>query len=233
MDKRKSYYIILDTETCNGLIEEDKLNLSCSLVYDIGWQVIDKKGNVNESYSFCVKEIFEDEKELMTSAYYANKIPQYLIEIAEGKRVIEKFFNIRKILFENCRKYNVKAISAHNMRFDYNALNNTQRWLTKSKYRYFMPYGVQLFDTMFMALDTIAKQKGYIRYCKENNYMTKHKIPRPRVTAEILYRYISGNDNFIEKHTGLEDVEIEVEIFVVCMSKHKKMRKLLFKEGKK
>ena len=43
IDKRKTYLMSIDTETCNGLIDEKgKLDLSQSLVYDIGWQVVDK-----------------------------------------------------------------------------------------------------------------------------------------------------------------------------------------------
>ena len=54
------------------------------------------------------------------------------------------------------------------------------------------------------------------------------KSGRPQATAEILYRYISGDDDFIESHTGLEDVMIEKEIFVHCMRQHKPMRKKCF-----
>ena len=46
IDRRKNYYMVLDTETCNGIVVNDKLDLSQSLVYDIGFQVIDKKGTV-------------------------------------------------------------------------------------------------------------------------------------------------------------------------------------------
>ena len=58
--------------------------------------------------------------------------------------------------------------------------------------------------------------------------MTNNKTPQVRLTAEILYRYITGDDNFVESHTGLEDVMIEKEIFKACMAKHKPMRKKLF-----
>ena len=53
--------------------------------------------------------------------------------------------------------------------------------------------------------------------------MTAHKASRPQAKAEVLYRYISGNDSFIEKHTGLEDVMIEKEIFTKCIIQHKKI----------
>lgn len=228
MDKRKNYYIVLDTETCNGIMTEEGLDLSCSLVYDIGWQVIDKQGNVYKKRSFITKEIFYGEKDLMTSAYYAEKIPNYIKEIKEGKRIVASYYNIRQALLKDCKEWNIKAIVAHNARFDYNATNVTERWLTKSKYRYFFPYNIPIYDTMKMASSTIAKEKGYINFCKREGYMTKHKTPRVRVTAEVLYKYISGNYDFIESHTGLEDVKIESQIFAACMAKHKKINKLLW-----
>ena len=47
--------------------------------------------------------------------------------------------------------------------------------------------------------------------------MTNHATPRPRFTAEVLWRYISKNNDFVESHTGLKDVEIEKEIFTKCL----------------
>ena len=41
-----------------------------------------------------------------------------------------------------------------------------------------------------------------------------------RYTAEILYRYLTRNNDFIESHTGLEDVMIEKEIFVECIKRN-------------
>ena len=82
-----------------------------------------------------------------------------------------------------------------------------------------------------MARDTIAKQKTYQAFCFKNGYVTKHKKPRVRLTAEILYRYITMDTTFIESHTGLEDVLIEKEIFARCMRQHKKMKRSIFKES--
>ena len=59
--------------------------------------------------------------------------------------------------------------------------------------------------------------------------MTNHKTPRPRTTAEILYRYLSGNNDFVEEHTGLEDVLIEIEIFVQATRQKKKMKRSPYK----
>jgi hypothetical protein len=45
-----------------------------------------------------------------------------------------------------------------------------------------------------------------------------------------LFRYISQNNDFVESHTGLEDVMIEKEIMAYCFRKHKAMKSKLFKE---
>jgi hypothetical protein len=49
-----------------------------------------------------------------------------------------------------------------------------------------------------------------------------------QVKAEVLYRFISGDNDFIESHTGLEDVLIEKEIFAYCVKQKKAMRRNLF-----
>ena len=60
-NKMKTYYMGIDTETANGFMSEDgKLDLSNSLVYDVGWQIIDKEGKVYCTKSFVVAEIFLD-----------------------------------------------------------------------------------------------------------------------------------------------------------------------------
>lgn len=224
---KRNYYIVLDTETC-PLVKDGEVNPFNMWCYDIGYAVIDKKGRVYETRSYIVKDIFFQEEECMKSAYYAEKIPRYMADIASGKRKVASFYEIRRELKELCEKYEVKAIMAHNARFDKGALDNTQRWLTKSKYRYFYPYGVELWDTLKMAKSIMPNKPTYVRWCKNNGYMTKHKKPQVRLTAEILWRYISQDDDFIESHTGLEDVMIEKEIFAYLIRQHKKMNKALY-----
>lgn len=228
MDKRKHYLIGLDTETCNGIMVDDKLDLSQSLVYDIGWAVTDRKGNIYETKSFVIYEIFVGMKDVMRSAYYAEKIPRYWEDIKSGRRRLVSFYTMRNELLNDMVKYNCNTVFAHNAGFDFRALNNTERYITKSKYRFFFPRNTIIWDTLKMSNDTIVKQKSYTKFCDNNDYKTKHKPPRNRATAEILYRYITGNNDFEESHTGLEDVLIETEILAHCFRQHKKMRKLLY-----
>ena len=218
IDRRKSYYLTIDTETANGF--EDPI------VYDIGGCIHDKKGNVYETFSYIIYETFCTMQDLMQTAYYSKKIPMYKKQIASGQRKIVRYATAKKKIHELCKQYNVKAIIAHNARFDYRSTTRTQRYITKSKVRYFLPYGIPIWDTLKMAQDTICKQVHYKEWAYLNGYLTKNG--RVRATAEILYRYISGDNNFIENHTGLEDVLIEKEIFAHCMAQHKKMRKECF-----
>lgn len=215
LDKRKNYYLTIDTETTN--------TIENPIVFDIGGCVYDKRGNTYETFSFVIYDTFVLMRDLTNCAFYASKLPQYEQDIKNGTRKLVNYSTAKKHIEKICKKYHIKAIIAHNMPFDYRACTGTQRYLTKSKYRFFFPYGIELWDTLKMATDTICKQKTYIRFCEENGYLKSNGTPR--ATAEILYRYISGNNDFIESHTALEDTEIEKEIFLKCLRQHKKMRK--------
>ena len=226
IDKRKTYILVVDTETANGTVtKEGKTDFRDCQVYDFGYAVIDKSGNVYDTGSFVNSQIFE-KNYLMKSAYYAEKIPQYKEDIKSGKRILTDWFTIKQEVKRICDLYNIKAICAHNAAFDVRACNSTQRYLTKSKFRYFFPYGIEIWDSLKMARDVILKQPTYIRFCEKNGYTTA--TGKPKATAEILYRYIILNNDFIEKHTGLEDVLIEKEIIAYCFRQKRKMRKCLY-----
>ena len=226
IDKRIGYKIVLDTETCPIDKELTEVVPSNMWTYDCGWAVVDKRGKVYKERSYVNADIFCDEKELMKSSYYAKKIPMYWEDIKNGKRVLTTFANIRKALLEDIEEFGVTEIYAHNMRFDYGTLTTTQRWLTKSKYRYFFPKDVVICDTLKMARDVILKMPTYKRFCEQNELLTKKG--RLSASAENLYRFIIKDPTFVESHTGLEDVMIEKEILAYCYKQKKKMRKKLW-----
>lgn len=230
IDRRKRYFLIFDTETCNSSNSHGEVDPTSALVYDFGFVIADKHGNIYEKGSYIVSDVFIGMRDLMYSAYYANKIPLYTKAITSGQQHICSYFELKKIVAEVMAKYNCNTVVAHNCYFDYCATNATQRYLTKSKYRYFFPFGTVYYDSLKMARDTICKQKSYRKFCEKNNYLTAHKTPQPRASAEILYRYITQNTSFNEEHTGLEDALIGTKIFAHCYRQHKKMRKTLFVE---
>ena len=56
------------------------------------------------------------------------------------------------------------------MRFDYGTLNTTQRWLSKSQYRYFFPYGTEIHCIMKMAKQVLFTQKQFIEKGQINTW---------------------------------------------------------------
>lgn len=210
-------YLMLDTETTN--------EIECPFCYDIGFSAISDNGKVLEKHSYVVADIFLD-KELMSSAYFADKIPQYWEDINTGKRKLRKWSTIRAIVKDVMAQYDINTVIAHNMRFDYCSTNTTQRYLTCSKWRYFFPYGTKFACTLKMAREVFGKDEEYIAFCEKNEYLTAYG--EPRFTAEILYRYLTHNLDFVESHTGLEDVEIETQIFFACKNQMPQVDGLLW-----
>lgn len=218
MSRRKTMMLVIDTETCNSLEQP--------LVYDIGYAICDREGNKVLERSFVAAEIFLDQKELMKSCYYAKKIPQYWEDIKAGKRELKSLFNIRKQIHADMKKHKVKLVGAYNMGFDKRALNNTIRYCSKSLIRWFFPFGTEYFCIWNMACQVILSQTSYIKFAIKNGLVSeKDNI---QTSAESCYKFLTKQLDFVESHTGLEDVNIEIEIMVKCFKMHKKMSKNIY-----
>lgn len=209
----KKYYLIIDVETANDTTD--------SLVYDLGYAVIDRKATIYEKGSLIVRDIFTYEKDLMNTCYYAKKLPLYYSNIHNGQSRLVSFYEAKSIIKKAMTDYNITTVLAYNSRFDLNALNTTQRWLTKSKYRYFFPYGTEVQCIWHMACQTLCSQKTFIKWAIENGFVSPSG--NIQTSAEVVKRYISGDTDFEEAHQGLKDVEIEAEIFAYVMRQHKKV----------
>ena len=207
MIDRKDVIMMIDTETTN--------DIDCPFVYDVGYQLFTLEEGVLLERSFVNADVFLD-KELMATAFFADKIPQYWDDIKSGKRILKKWFNIKRQIAQDCALFNVKYVCAHNAIFDNKALNTTQRYQTTSKFRYFLPYGLVWLDTLKMSRQVLKNNESYGEFCYNNNYLTKNG--QRRYTAEIIYQWLTDSTDFVESHTGLEDVKIERQIFEYCLS---------------
>lgn len=209
--------LLVDTETCNGIETENGLDLTNSLIYDIGFMVCDLDSNVYEKHSYTIADIFLD-NELMSTAYFKDFIPQYWEDIKNGTRKLRRLSTVRHIICDIVKQYDIKKIYAYNIKFDYDAFLTTQRYLTSSKYRYFLPYSVNKGVNDIMKLGReLTKEQDYKDFCKANNYLTKNG--RPQIKAETVARYLFDN-TFIEEHKGLEDCEIEYKILIELSKKY-------------
>lgn len=221
MGRQKDKFLVLDVETANDVKE--------ALCYDIGFAICDRQGNVEYQKSYIISDIFFDEKnifknkELMNSAYYHEKLPQYFAGIKSGEWQVKSFLGIRKEIKELIKKYKIKAVCAYNSAFDINALNQTLRYITKSNLRWFFNYDMQVYCIWHMACQTVCKSKDYIQFAYENKKYSE--AGNMQTSAEIVWQYLTKDYNFEEKHTGLEDVKIECQIMAKCLNYHKKINR--------
>ena len=211
----KDYYLVLDVETANSTNDP--------LVYDLGFAVCDRKGNIYEAESYVVSDIFYKETELMQTAYYHEKLPKYYEGIKEKAFKVINFYMAKRRIADLIEKYNIKAVCAYNASFDTKALNTTQRYLTNSKYRYFLPYGTEVYCIWHMACQVICTQKRYIKFCLDNGFVSESG--NIKTSAETVFAYMTKNEKYEECHTGLQDVLIETQIMAKCFAQHKKMNK--------
>ena len=212
MSRKKETFLLIDVETANTTQD--------ALVYDIGY-IVANRSEILETHSFIISDIFEGEKNLMKSAYYAEKIPFYYNGLHNNEFILTNFYSLRRRFYDLFKRYNIKKIYAYNAHFDITALNTTLRFLTGSKYRFFFPYGVEIGCIWSMACQVICTQKKYIQFCIENNFVSSSG--NISTSAETVYRYMQKLPEFDEAHTGLQDVLIEYEILKKCFAQHKKM----------
>ena len=209
----KKYFIVLDTETANTIEQP--------LPYDIGWVVCDRNGNIYEERSFIISETFIGMKDVMKSAYYAEKIPQYWEDIKCGKREIKPMWAIRKLMLEDMKKYKTKRVGAYNMGFDKRALNNLMRYHSKSWCRWWFPFGTEYFDIWNFACSTLLNTKSYIDFALKNGLVSD--CGNIQTSAECAYRFVTKDETFTEEHKGLDDCKIEVAVMASCYKTHKKI----------
>ena len=217
IDKRRSYFMVVDVETTNNQIGV-KNAPNDGLVYDLGFTITDKKGNVYAKRSFAIKEIFND-KNLMNTAYYKNKLPLYYDKIEKKQMEVISIWEARKRVKTAIEYFNITEIYAYNASFDFTTLNNTVRYISGSGCRWFFPYGTQICDIWNIACQVLGTQKTFqwenIRNAN-NNLITN---------AERMFAYMSQDLDFEEEHTGLADALIETQILARCFRSHKSINK--------
>jgi hypothetical protein len=214
VDKRKKYQMILDVETTNNHMES---KFNDGLVYDIGFVITDKQGNIYCKRSFAIKEIF-DWKELMSTAYYFKKLPKYYEKLKKGTMEKISIWEAKKRIKKAIEYFNIKEVWAYNANFDNTTLNNTIRYLSGSKSKWFFPYSIKVCDVWHVACQILGTQKTFqwenVRNAN-NNLITN---------AERMFGYCEQID-FEEEHTGLEDAIVESQILARCLRSHKSIDK--------
>lgn len=215
--KNERYLMFIDTETIGTLNVKESV-----LPFEIGMKVLDTETNkIVKEKSYLVRKFFNN-KFIMLSTFSATKYPNYFEKLENDKRYKTMSVNdISKDIEKTISRYGIKVMVAHNGNFDKTAME-----------RLFNEFGVEnpfekvdLLDTMEIS-KVITFSKDYANYClehkdrlnsvKDSCFITNSG--RVRTTAQAIYCYITNNSEFEEAHTGLEDIDIEIEIFKKSMS---------------
>lgn len=215
---KKHLYMTIDTETCGSF--------SKPLVYDLGVAVHDRHGNIIETRSWVIREVFYGRSRKMRSAYYADKLPLYHEGIKKGEWKVVSLFRARREMLEMLSKYNIKAVIAYNAAFDKKALDSTMKEFSRFETSHFFPESIIFWDSWGMACETILQHKAYYKNALSEKWISE--AGNCMSNAECTFRYITRNATFIEQHTALADVLVEVEIFTKIIRQKKKMRREIF-----
>jgi len=210
--QKERYLLFVDTETIGSLFVKDSV-----LPFEIGTKVFDlEKQKVVREKSYLVRRFFNN-KYIMLSTFSATKYPSYFDKLNNDKRYKTCSVNdIMQDLQKVISRYGIKIMVAHNGNFDKTAIC-----------RLCEDFGIEnpfenldLLDTMELS-KVITFSKDYANYCiankdrlnsvKDSCFITNSG--RVRTTAQAIYCYLSNNSQFEEAHDGLNDIDIEIEIF--------------------
>lgn len=201
-------FLILDTETANGFAHP--------LAYDVGGVVVDQTGFIYERFHWAVLEIIGN-PHIMDTAYYAEKMPRYWQEVAAGNIKPLPFADVLRKLTALVDYHDISHIAAYNWQFDERALRSTAEYLFDNPNWMNRPFTPMCI--MCAACDSIMSTQKYVKWAVKNGYISEKG--NPRTTAEVCFRYITGNHNFTEEHTGGKDAEIEALIFAAILRRKK------------
>lgn len=256
----KHYYLTLDTETATlpfvnemELTASQKKNIAIAkpLVYDIGWTITDRNGNIFKKENFLVQETFFVPN-VFNTAYYKDKRPIYMQLLKEGKiQKAEWNTIIEKLLYD---LHNCHLSVAYNACFDFKksipfteryieALysENYNEWEAKQKKAciaianktniaenpdYLTPI-FELRGEQFPIADlwTIACNR-LINIDKYRSYCIENNLLTNstqyfKTSAETAFQYLARQYDFVESHTALDDSEIEAFILTKALKKGK------------
>ena len=139
MGRKELRYMVFDCETAtlpfsdeiaNGDAEKKKrIAIARPLIYDLGWTITNRKGEIIDNKQFLVAETFSVPA-VFNTAYYAEKRPMYLEKLANNEICVKPWNEIMKIFINDLQ--NVDAVGAYNSMFDFKkAIPFTELYINK------------------------------------------------------------------------------------------------------
>ena len=107
----------------------------------------------------------------------------------------------------------------YNFNFDNRALTATCMYLFDNKK--WLNREVKFACIWAGACDSIMNTQKYVKWANKNGYISEKG--NPMTSAEVCFRYITGDTTFQEDHMGKSDAEIEAHILTAILRRKKKV----------
>ena len=196
--------VVFDTETTS---------IDKPFCYNIGWVVYDTEtANIVHFADYVVEQIWHN-KELFTTAYYADKREQYISRMCGKTCRMEKFGYITQTMARVFKEYEVEMAFAYNSSFDERVFEYNCDW-----FKCINPFDdIPIVDIRGFVHNKIAFTPSYQKFCDTHALYTESG--NYSTTAESVYRFLMDSTEFIEEHTALADSQIELEILCECIKR--------------
>jgi len=202
--------LVFDTETAGGF--------AAPLVYDVGGVVMDSSGFIHHRFHYAVLDIIGN-PHIMDTAYYAEKMPLYWLAVQDHITGVIPFSEVLRKLTAIIDLYEIDTIAAYNFNFDNRALASTCMYLYDNKK--WLNREVKFACIWAGACDSIMNTQKYAKWAHKNGYISEKG--NPQTSAEVCFRYITGDNSFQEDHMGKSDSEIEAHILANILRRKKKV----------
>lgn len=184
------------------------------LIYDVGYTVSrynrkTKKMDVYKERSYLVKEVFMDMK-LMEKAYFFNKHPLYLEMLSKGEIELKPMQEILDIMAQDIKDFNVDTFTNYNAGFDTSALSDTIKIMGCKRPQEFKQLK-NIWCLWNMCCKVLYNRPSFVRMALKNGWISDSG-KFFQTNAEVGYRYMTNDIEFIEDHTALSDARIETEL---------------------
>lgn len=208
MPMAQNIFMVLDTETCDLK----------GHVYDVGYTITNKRGQILSEYNALVSEIFTDAEKMM-GAFYARKMfSHYAPMLDTGEISLVSWADIVANIQSDVSVYNVNVLSAYNLGFDRRVMGQTNELLGNGA---IFQSPVKQLDIWQFACEAKLNTATYKQLANEQGWVSA--AGNIRTGAEYAYRFCRGDWGFIEDHTALSDARIETAILADCFSAKKRV----------
>ena len=198
----------------------DVEGMSSTRPYNIGYLIADKKGNIYNEKSFAILPcVWENLEHCFKAKEMTHKNIQEILQDIDSEERKYRYLGTKeskKEILTDIVTNHVTEIWAYNCPFDKSSL----RRLFGEDFKQIDSL-ITFYDIIPAILYTRLLTKKYVNFCKQNNYLTEKGNVMTK--AEIVYKYLTNNPDFVEEHTGLDDCKIEYQILLNAIKTKKKI----------